>query len=294
MKIKKILTILALCLMTIQFNMTSCSSATDSEDPIGEAFVNDPTNDYQVVAQVISVGGLGGCTIGTVAHTEEIVENADFKINDVTLIHQYPVYTDTLFQLSFFPGSNYSLNISHNGVTIATGTAIMPSTPVISNASSIQNHDLNSSLTVNWQSLKNAHSVQLSIAGEFYDPFTQISVERGYASPLLTPETTSHTIPDTLFSFPGEYSLGIIAYYGVNPGFDIDNLEDNGYIQSYNMEGAAGVFMAVSMSSAEGETITVGNPSLTKTVKKNRLSFKDYIIKKHKKWFGNQIILQQK
>ena len=294
MNIKKILTFLALCLMTIQFNMTSCSSATDSEDPIGEAVVNDPTNDYQVVAQVISVGGLGGCSIGTVAQGEGIIENADFKINDVTLVHKYPVYADTLFLLSFFPGSNYSLNVSHNGATIATGTAIMPSTPVISNASSFQNHDLNTSLTVKWQAVKNAHSVQLTINSEFYDPFTQIPVERGYASPLLSPETTSHTIPDTLFNYPGEYTLGIIAYHGVNPGIDIDNLEDNGYIQSYNMEGAAGAFLAVSLSSAEGETITVGNPSLTKTVKRNRLSFKDYIIKKHKKWFGSPILLQQK
>jgi len=295
MKIKKILTILALCLMTIQFNMTSCSSSTDSSDPLGEAAVNNPTNDYQVVAEIISVGGLGGCSVGTVANSDGIIETADFKINDVTLIHQYPVYTDTLSLLSYFPGSSYSLKVSHNGVTIATGKAVMPATPVISNASSFQNHDLNTSLTVNWKSVKNAHSVQLSIAAEIYDPVSQEYIERGYASALLSPETTSHTIPDTLFSYPGEYSLGIIAYYGINPGIDIDNLEENGYLQSFNIEGAAGAFMALSLSSVQGESITVGNPpALTKTIKKKRLSFKDYIIKKHKKWFGNPLISQQK
>jgi len=292
MNVKKILTILFLCLMTIQFNITSCSTGTgdDNGGENGTTSVNDPTNNYQVVAEVISIGGFGGCSIGAVNLNDETVEDADFRINNVIFASESGFYADTLFQLTFLPGTNYTLNVSHLGQEIATGTAKMPSTPTVTNVNDISFHNLNQSMNVTWQSIQNASSIQVTISGEGYDPITQDYFYREFESEAISPNSTSFTIPDTFFTYPGEYTLGIIAYHGINPGFNIDFIGESGYSKGHNMNGAAGVFIAASLSSEEGEEITVGSPPLLKA-NPNKVpakSFKDYVMEKHKKYFGTK------
>jgi len=278
--------------MTIQFNITSCSTGTDAgqDGDNGTALVNNPTNNYQVVAEVISVGGLGGCSIGAVADQEGFIENADFRINNT--IHHYiesSFYADTLNQLNYLPGSNYTLNVSYMNQTIASGTAKMPSPAFITNLDDIKNHDLNSAMTVKWSNVQNATSIQLIISGDIIDPSNQEYLYREFESVLISPNSTSFTIPDTFFKYQGEYELGIIAYHGVNPDFDILNLGDTGYEKSYNMNGAAGVFLAACLSSANGETITVGTPLVKLNPQKPAKSFKDLVLEKHKKYFGGRL-----
>ena len=154
MKIKKIITILFLCLFSIQFNVTSCSSSTDSDENDDlKASVKEPTNNYQVVVEVISIGGFVGCTAATIALQNNPVNDAEFIINNVTLTNDTTdifsnLYADTLFELSYFAGTDYTLNVFHLGEKIASGTAKMPTTPIFTNLSSSKQQDLNKSMKV--------------------------------------------------------------------------------------------------------------------------------------------------
>lgn len=300
MKIKKLITIIILFFLTIQINITSCSDSTGSNET-GEDYtttVKDPTNDYEVVVEVISFGGLGGCTVAAIKLMDEPVIDAEFTVNNVTLVTDTTsilnnLYSDEMYELSYLPGTNYSLNVLHMGSVIATGTSIMPSTPVFTNLKTIQHHNLNTDLQVSWKKIYNASSLSLSITGYVYDPSRQDSVSREFDTGTISPATTSFTIPDTFFTIPGEYTMGIVAYHGINPGEDADVIiTDSGYLKSYNMDGAAGVFLAANGSSEEGAVITVGNLSLLKKsdrVSVRKYTYKEILLQKHKKFFANKL-----
>ena len=287
MKIKKLITIIILFFLTIQINITSCSDSTGSNET-GEDYtttVKDPTNDYEVVVEVISFGGLGGCTVAAIQLMDESVIDAEFTVNNVTLVNDTTsilnnLYSDEMYELSYLPGTKYSLNVRHLGSVVATGSAIMPSTPVFTNLKTIQHHNLNTEMQVSWKKIYN-------------DPSIQDSLGREFDTGTISPATTSFTIPDTFFTIPGEYTMGIVAYHGINPGEDADVIiTDSGYLKSYNMDGAAGVFLAANGSSEEGAVITVGNLSLLK--KSDRISvrkytYKEILLQKHKKFFANKL-----
>ena len=294
MNLKRLFGIILLGLLSIQFNITSCSSGTDADDDGSKASVKDPTNEYQAVVEVVSFGGVSGCSIAAVVLNNESVIDAVIHLNDVTLTNDTNnflagLYSDSLFELSYESGTDYTLEIFHLGKKIASGKAKMPSTPKFTNLDNIRHHNLNENMTVTWEKIENATSLELTIKGEVYDPAQDDYSSREYSTELLSPTSTSFTIPDTFFSIPGEYTLGLVAYYGVNSGAKT-NITDGSspYTKSYNMDGAAGVFLAANLSSYEGESIIVGAPStIMKNSKaaKNRPMFKDILIKQHKKYF---------
>jgi hypothetical protein len=288
MNLKRIIGIFILCLFTIQINMTSCSTSDDNADNGNgrTAEVNEPTNDYQVVAQVISFGGLGGCTAVNVEQSVYNINDATVKINNIILPPDSSL--DGLYQeesgvLSYLEGTNYTLDISHIGTQIATGTAVMPSVPVFKNLTGLSPHPLNQNMVVTWEAIENATSLELSLSGDVYDPDLQSEIERNFNSGLISASSNSFTIPDTFFTHAGEYTLGMTAYHGINPGSEAYNADD--YLKSYNMKGAAGLFIVVNLSSEDGEAITVGNPGKIAAKSKDRPKYKDMVEKKLKRFF---------
>lgn len=289
MKLKKVITIIILCLFSVQFNITSCSSSTDSNEdgsgPADPASINTPTNDYQVVVEVISFGGFGGCSIAAVNVNDEPITNAIILVNNVTFQNTSEsfsnFYSDTLNLLTYSPKTNYTLNASHLGSTIASGTSKMPSIPQFTNMDGDIQHSLNTNLNVSWKPIDNATSIELIIEGYSDDESSEFS------SGLIDPSLTSFTIPDTFFTIPGEYNVGIIAYNGINPGLDVEDITSEGsYSESYNMVGAAGVFFAASAMEAGG-IVNVLNSTVTKSnqISRRNGSFKEIVLRRHQKRF---------
>ncbi|MEJ2054253.1 MAG: hypothetical protein P8X42_10065, partial [Calditrichaceae bacterium] len=193
------------------------------------------------------------------------------------------LYQEESGVLSYLAGTNYTLNVSHIGTQIATGTAVMPSVPVFKNLTGLSPHPLNQNMVVTWEDVENATSLELSLSGDVYDPVLQSEIERDFNSGLISASSNSFTIPDTFFTHAGEYTLGMTAYHGINPGSEAYNADD--YLKSYNMKGAAGLFIVVNLSSEDGEAITVGNPGKIAAKSKDRPKYKDMVEKRLKRFF---------
>ncbi len=250
MNFKRVVSLFMLFLLTVQFQFYGCEDKKAKETSV-MAPVNDPKNDYQILMTVVSFGGVAGCSAGFVSRGEEPISDAKVKINSVTFPNDTSsfvpnFYADTLGLLDLRAGTQYTLHVEHQNKEIATGKAIMPTPPHIVNLSDGYNHPLNSKLTIKWEKSEHATSIEVLISTTVYDPVTKDSLDREFDSGLLDPSTTSIVVPDTFFSYPGQYVLGIIAYHGLNPNVRLEGLlDENGqYSKSYNLEGAAGLFYA--------------------------------------------------
>jgi hypothetical protein len=298
MKFTRIFSIIFLALLSIQFNLNSCSDENGDSLTAPE---NKPTNDYEVVVEVVSFGGLAGCTTGSIALLNEPVSDAEFLLNGVQLSNDPSsifsnLYTDTLGVINYQPGTSYKLEVSHNGNVIASGDAKMPSVPEVTNLEDMDTHNLNKSLEVKWKKVNNATSLEVYIDGYVYDSAVGDSVHREYSTELLSPDKVSCVIPDTLFNTPGIYVMGVTAYYGVNPGnFTVDINDTEGYTKGYNIKGAAGVFLAANVypPTEEGIRIVVGQVNnLQKSMNRSK-SFRQMMIEKNLKCFRNSHLLKK-
>ncbi len=265
---KRLFSFTILLLIAVQFQFYSCEEKNN--DPILSAPVNEPENTYEVVVEIVSFGGISGCSAAFINKDNQAVADAEVRVNgvefqnDTTFISSF--YADTLNRLSYTYFTSYKLEVKHDGKIIATGKAEMPSPPVIKNIRNPYRHSLNKPLTVKWQKVSKATSIQLVIGSTIYDPVTKDSVEKVFDSGLLSTTKTSLTIPDTMFSAPGEYILGITSFYGLNPGMEIGNLFDQeGYHKGYNLKGAAGIFLTADVyPGPEGIKIIVEQSSALK------------------------------
>ncbi len=247
--IKRIFVLLFFILMSIQFQWACDEDKKDTG--VLNAPINDPKNDYQVVVEIISFGGLNGCAAGFIERNSEPVTNATIKVNEVPFYNDTTsiftnLYADTLNALNYNYFTRYNLIVEHDGKLVARGQADMPSLPVVENLSNPVQHGLNKALTVKWKKVERATAIQVIVSGYVYNPVIKDTVERSFNSGLLKPTTTQITVPDTLFKLPGTYVLGILAINGINAGTYSFQLydEEGKFYKSFNMEGAAGIFLA--------------------------------------------------
>lgn len=241
--------------MSLSVSIQGCGDddPTGPNDEENQVTVNDPTNDYNISATIFKLGFLG-CTFIAVDNNGPVTD-ATVKINDMELTGQISsVYWDSSGVVGYVAGSQYELTISVGGNEIASGTAIMPSEPTITNLLDSISHDANQPLTVEWKEPTNATSIQLVLVR----PFPSDS----FATVFLAISPTTYTIPGSLFSVDGSYQLTIAAYYGFNPGLN------NNFTKGYNIKGAAGAFVAT--NSTGSTVITVGNSSSGSLIKKNQ------------------------
>ncbi len=277
LKLKKtLLFVLMLSLaVTIQLTFPACEEDGDNGD-IHEIDILEPTNDYEVIVQILGIGSMG-CSMGEVILNGSAVLDAEVKINSTELVYDEDVetYMDESNTITYTAGTEYNLSIKHNGNTIATGYAVMPSIPTINNISSPHSHTLNTDLELEWNNVTNASSILVTVQHE--DTVTW--EDEIYQSGLISGEATGFTIPGSFFDSNGEYVLTVEAYYGLAEGLDMDDIDST---KGYNIDGPAGVFMAATVFpsdlSSEGFLIRIGSQSATlgKQVV-NKLSYRELV-----------------
>ncbi|MCK5330666.1 MAG: hypothetical protein KAK01_04590 [Candidatus Marinimicrobia bacterium] len=289
-KLKKIsLFILMLSLaVTIQLTFPACEENDDNGDngdngDLHQVGVLDPTNDYEVIVQIMGIGSMG-CSMGDVILNGSAVEDADFKINSVEFVYDedLEVYTDQSNLIAYTAGTEYNLIIKHSENTIATGYAIMPSIPTVNNITSPYSHNLNTDLELEWVDVTNASSILVTV--QFEDTVTW--EDEIYHSGLISGEATSFTIPGSFFDSNGEYVLTIEAYYGIKEGLDMDAIDST---KGYNIDGPAGIFMAVTVFpsdlDSEGFIIQIG--TLAQRLGKqteNKISYRELVARNRERF----------
>ena len=286
LKLKKfLLFVLMLSLaVTIQLTFPACEEddeASNNNDDLPEVDlqevgVYDPTNNYEVVVQILGIGSMG-CSMGDVMLNGSTVMDADFKINDVELIYDEDseAYMDETNLIAYTAGTEYNLSIKHNSNTIAAGYALMPSIPAVNNITSPYLHSLSTDLTLEWGNVTNASSIMVTIQHE--DTVTWEDVT--YQSGLIAGNATDFTIPGSFFESVGEYVLSVEAYYGINADVDIEDIDP---LKGYNISGPAGVFMVATVFpsdlDSEGFIIYIGSQSasLRKQVR-DKMSYREFV-----------------
>ncbi|MCH7887563.1 MAG: hypothetical protein IIA58_06340 [Candidatus Marinimicrobia bacterium] len=239
--------------LSISFQGCGDDEPTGPDDEENQVTVNEPTNDY-IVTALIFKSGFFGCTF-IIVDKNGPVTDAIVKINGLKLTGQNGgLYFDSLSVVGYGLGNSYDLSVEIGGNEIASGTAIMPSQPTITNLADSVQHEVNQPITVEWDEPTNASSVQLTLSRPF--------PSEDFATEFLGITPTSYTLPGSLFAVDGNYSLTAAAYYGLNPGLNEDSTK------GYNIKGAAGVFIAI--NSTEQTVITVGNSGGGSLIKKNQ------------------------
>ncbi|MCH8929223.1 MAG: hypothetical protein IIB39_10990 [Candidatus Marinimicrobia bacterium] len=247
--------------ISVSVSFQSCSNSTEPNLETNEVLVNVPTNNYLVKANISQLGFFG-CANVTV-YKDGAVTDAIVKINEVELFYQFnELYSDTTGSMIYKVGRKYELTVSHNGVEIANGTAIMPSEPTITGLPDTSDHPANQALTVSWKKPSSASSVLILLE-------SNINNDDDYESGYLNPTINSHTIPGSEFLLNGEYKLTVIAFHGFLPG----TVEDSS--KGYNISGSAGEFIASNVSPTVVLRVTDGvNKQVHKKIrdKSNNLS----------------------
>jgi hypothetical protein len=211
-----------------------------------------PKNDegrYNIAMIAVNMGGISGCGSGVSvivkydsAHnntfTQEIM-GADVEINSVKLTGdsgsgRYTI-SDSIIRID--SGTQYSLMVKRAGVVIATGSAIMPSKPTILSPVNGSQHQINTDLPVSWAAVNNATSIFLSI--QYSDSLTPETTL--YSSLGLPPTDTIFTVPASVFSKLGIYSINMFATYGLPVGVQSPVKYGFDSTKSYNISGAAGI-----------------------------------------------------
>ena len=237
--IKKLLfTILMASLMfTVQISFIGCEDNNDDSGPnvSGSADQFPATNDYEVDARIVGVvsfGGLSTCADIQITRDGAVIEDAIVLVNSDTIPYDFGVY-----QLSLPTSNSYDLTITHNGNLIASGEGVKnpDAIPVISNLDSGDVHQKNSDLTVEWGSVSDVTSWQVT---------STVSGSQIYQSALLPLDAGSHVIPGANFS-PGEYDVQVSAINGLYPG---DDLALSNPDVGYDIEGPKGYFIGITQS----------------------------------------------
>jgi hypothetical protein len=224
------------------------------------------------------VGGFGGCGVGEVGKNVNGVNQPDttaqVSINSTNLNFMDGMYMAT--GISTTPGTQYTLKVTEGGTTIATGTAIMPSTVTISSPMNKSTHAINTALTVTWSAIQYATSIIISV--DFQDSVGNDTTI--YSPTSLDPSQTSLVIPATVFSKSGTYVINVDGNYGIPPNLSaVDST-----LKGYNISGPAGMFVAASEAL---DTVIVNTSSLSKNAlkKKHAPSVKDQVLRVAQKWF---------
>jgi len=99
------------------------------------------------------LGGLGGCGMGMVKKDinndgsfSQTINDAQITINSANLTVDTSLGLYSTSSLSADAGTAYNMTAKEGGATIATGYAIMPSTPIISAPANLSNHAINTAL----------------------------------------------------------------------------------------------------------------------------------------------------
>ena len=232
---KFLLSVLAASLMlSVQFSFTGCEDNDDSgPDVSGSADQFAATNDYNVNARIINFGGLYTCADIEVTKDGSVVEDALVLVNTDTIPYDFT----GLYQTSLTEAGSYDLTITHDGNLIASGAGVTipESIPVITNLDSGDVHQKESDLTVEWNSVSNVTSWQVTSA---------VSGSQAYESVLLPLDARSHIIPGSYF-LPGTHDIQVNAINGLYPGDD--NALSNPEV-GYGIEGPKGYFMGIAQS----------------------------------------------
>ena len=236
--IKKLLfaMLMASLMFTVQISFTGCEDNDDSgPDVSGSADQFTATNDYEVNARIVGVvsfGGLSTCADIQITKDGAVIEDALVLVNSDTIPYDFGVY-----QLSLPVSNSYDLTITHNGNLIASGEGVKTpdAVPVISNLDSGDVHQKNTDLTVQWGSVSDVTSWQVT---------STVYGSQTYQSDLLPLDARSHVIPGANF-LPGEHDIQISAINGLYPG---DDLALSSPAVGYDIEGPKGYFIGITQS----------------------------------------------
>ena len=236
--IKKLLfaMLMASLMFTVQISFTGCEDNDDSgPDVSGSADQFTATNDYEVNARIVGVvsfGGLSTCADIQITKDGAVIEDALVLVNSDTIPYDFGVY-----QLSLPVSNSYDLTITHNGNLIASGEGVKTpdAVPVISNLDSGDVHQKNTDLTVQWGSVSDVTSWQVT---------STVYGSQTYQSDLLPLDARSHVIPGANF-LPGEHDIQISAINGLYPG---DDLALSSPALGYDIEGPKGYFIGITQS----------------------------------------------
>ena len=236
--IKKLLfaMLMASLMFTVQISFTGCEDNDDSgPDVSGSADQFTATNDYEVNARIVGVvsfGGLSTCADIQITKDGAVIEDALVLVNSDTIPYDFGVY-----QLSLPESNSYDLTITHNGNLIASGEGVKTpdAVPVISNLDSGDVHQKNTDLTVQWGSVSDVTSWQVT---------STVYGSQTYQSDLLPLDARSHVIPGANF-LPGEHDIQISAINGLYPG---DDLALSSPTVGYDIEGPKGYFIGITQS----------------------------------------------
>lgn len=287
-------------LISIELSLPGCEDSKE-DDVTHTVEVYTPTNNHKVVVQIFGVGSMS-CAVAGVILDDAYVEDAGIKLNgyeltytdssNITFSSSIPIEMELKYQydgnqISFAAGTEYVLEATHQGNTIASGTAFMPSSPEITNIESPYNHSLNTALTIEWDEDEYTTLYQFTCQTTIEDEDGN-EIEKEFEK-ILSSAATSITIPDTFFSNPGEYLISITAIYGIDSTVDINQPDTT---KGYNIEGPIGSFIATAVYPSDlfgdGFVINItdssGKTSSRAIIKK---SYKDFLLEKMNR-FNNQ------
>ena len=161
--------------ISIQISLPGCDDS-DTVEVLHTVEVFEPTNDYNVIVQIFGLGPMS-CAAAGVVLDNSYIENAEITINgnqltfsdssDFGLSSSVPIEMELKYmyggnQISFTAGTKYILEASHNGTSIASGTAYMPKTPEITNIESPYDHSIDTPLLIEWDEDENTTLFLLS------------------------------------------------------------------------------------------------------------------------------------
>ena len=164
--IKKFLFILLMAslMFTVQISFIGCEDNNDDSGPDVHGSANQfpATNNYEVNARIVGVvsfGGLSTCADIQITKDGAVIEDALVLVNSDTIPYDFGVY-----QLSLPTSNSYDLAITHNGNLIASGEGVKipDGIPAISNLDSGDVHQKNTDLTVQWSSVSDVTSWQVT------------------------------------------------------------------------------------------------------------------------------------
>jgi hypothetical protein len=245
MRIKNSILMILFGVISIQVRFMSCDNEKGNvlTSPIYET-----DSEYFVSARVVSFGGVSGCSSVAVYKGDEPID-AEVRINEVLLSPSlestpYGLYEEDGDSLSYSQTTRYDIEVTRNDTIIAYGTTYMPTNPTITNLPFLYYHKLNSDLKIKWEKSKYATSLQLIVYWEDEDG----NSNEVFDTDLISPNLTSYTVPDTVFSNYGIYAVGITAYNGINAGMDFDSLSiGNNDNIGCNISNSRGSLVAVNM-----------------------------------------------
>ena len=233
--------LMASLMFTVQISFIGCEDNSDDSGPdvYGSANQFPATNNYEVNARIVGIvsfGGLSTCADIQITKDGAVIEDALVLVNSDTIPYDFGVY-----QLSLPTSNSYDLAITHNGNLIASGESVKipDGIPTISNLDSGDVHQKNTDLTVQWGSVSDITSWQVT---------STVYGSQIYQSALLPLDARSHVIPGTNFT-PGEHDIQVSAINGLYPGDDSALSNPN---VGYDIDGPKGYFTGITQSEIIG------------------------------------------